>query len=277
MLKTTLPGTELTVSRFAFGTSSLLRVGTARQRANLLAAAYDNGFTHFDTAPYYGFGAAERDLKGMLAAHRDVTVASKVGLYSPGGESQPVSLVIGRKIVGKALPAVSRPIADWSVARARQSLTGSLKRLGRDYLDLYLLHEPDRSVLNSEEWLRWLERERERVRYFGIAVTNDRLAPFLTAGDPLAFFVQTEDDEAGRGARLLAAHGRPVQITYGFIREALRRGQTDILAVLAAALARSPRGSIIVGTSKPDRLRQYAELADTLGPRDDAAARGVRP
>jgi len=272
MLQTILPGTELRVSRFAYGTSSLLRAGTEKQRADLLAAAYDHGFTHFDTAPYYGFGSTERDLRGLLAAHREATVASKVGLYSPGGEWQPTSVVVGRKILGKAIPAVSRPIADWSVARARKALSGSLKRLGRDYLDLYLLHEPDLSVLNSEEWLRWLESERSRVKYFGIAVTTDRLKGFLAANDPIASFVQTEDNEAAQGTGLLTAYGRPVQITYGYIRDALRRSRTDIPTILTDALRRSGRGSILIGTSKLQRLRQYADLADAVGVSDTSPA-----
>src|SRR6516225_11112572 len=105
-----LPGTEMFVSRFSFGTAGLFNVGRANARANLLAAAYDHGFTHFDTAPYYGFGVAERDLRPLLRAHPEVTVATKVGIYSPGGEAQPGAAVLLRKAAGKVLPSLSRPL-----------------------------------------------------------------------------------------------------------------------------------------------------------------------
>lgn len=65
MRRIILPGTALSVSRFIFGTASLFRAGRRSERLRLLDAAYDHGLTHFDTAPYYGFGSAERDLKRL--------------------------------------------------------------------------------------------------------------------------------------------------------------------------------------------------------------------
>ena len=85
----TLPGTDLTVSRFVFGTSSLFNVRGRANRMALLEEAIAQGFTHFDTAPYYGFGHAERDLAPVLRRHPDVGVTTKVGLCSPGGGAQP--------------------------------------------------------------------------------------------------------------------------------------------------------------------------------------------
>src|SRR5215469_7849000 len=129
MRQVILPGTDISLSRFSFGTGSRFNIASAK-RAHLLAAAFDHGFTHFDTAPYYGFGIAERDLKPLLKAHPNITVATKVGLYSPGGEAQSAALVSLRKAAGKVLPTLSRPEADFNVARARKALEGSLKRLG---------------------------------------------------------------------------------------------------------------------------------------------------
>ena len=163
MRQVVLFGTNISVSRFSFGTASLFNVGSAKRRAKLLEKAYDCGFSHFDTAPYYGFGAAERDLKPLLRAHPDITVATKVGIYSPGAEEQPSATVFLRKAAGKIIPAISRPIIDWNIARARDALSGSLRRLGRERVDLYLLHEPELELLDADEWLRWLESERDRL------------------------------------------------------------------------------------------------------------------
>jgi aryl-alcohol dehydrogenase-like predicted oxidoreductase len=269
MRQVVLPETDLAVSRFAFGTASLFNVGTARRRADLLAAAYDHGFTHFDTAPYYGFGVAERDLKPLLRAHPEITVATKVGLYSPGGEAQPAAMVFARKAAGKIAPALSRPSVDWSVARARDALSGSLKRLGRERVDLYLLHEPDVDLLDAEEWLRWLESERDRVARFGVAVDSRRLRGVVESQSPLAPIVQTLDSLAGREADLLTRRGRPLQITYGYVRAAMRDGVADVPALLEAALRRNAAGCVIVSTGKRERLAQYAAIVEAA---DRAAA-----
>lgn len=254
----------MSVSRFSFGTAGLFNVGSAKRRADLLAAAHEHGFTHFDTAPYYGFGAAERDLKPLLKAHPGITVATKVGLYSPGGEAQREAAIFVRKAAGRIVPALSRPIVDWNVARARDALTGSLRRLGRERVDLYLLHEPELELLDSDEWLRWLESERDRVARFGIAVDPRRLKRFLIAATPLASIIQTVDSIEDREADIVLEHDRPLQITYGYISAARRLGPVDVPTVLAAALHRNSRGSVIVSTRKLDRLGQYAEISDSV-------------
>ena len=62
-------------------------------------------------------------------------------------------------------------MVDWSVKRARSALSASLRRLGRERIDLYLWHEPDLRLIATDEWLRWLEDERARVAWFGVAET----------------------------------------------------------------------------------------------------------
>jgi len=277
MRQVILPGTDMPVSRFAFGTASLFNVGSAKQRGDLLAAAYDHGFTHFDTAPYYGFGHAERDLKPLLAAHPEASVATKVGIYSPGGENQSQAAVFVRKAAGKLIPAISRPTIDWSVARARDALSASLKRLGRERVDLYLLHEPDLALLDADEWLRWLERESgERVARFGIAVDAERLTGFLGSNTPLAAFIQTVDSLDEREADRLAEHHRPMQITYGYVSSARKRGvTTPVASILTEALKRNASGCVIVSTRKRERLKSFVTIAAAadagLATRDSAS------
>jgi aryl-alcohol dehydrogenase-like predicted oxidoreductase len=258
-----LPGTDLTLSRFVFGTASLFNVGPRKKRLRLLDAAKDHGFTHFDTAPYYGFGMAERDLQPLLAAHPDVTFTTKVGIYSPGGESQPGLAVLLRKAGGRLLPALSRPTIDWSILHARKSLEGSLRRIGRSSIDLYMLHEPELPLLNTDEWLRWLEQEvaAGRVRRFGLAIDASRLAPFMIAKSPLGPVIQTTDSLDDREADILLRNGRPLQITYGYVSAARKRhSKVDVPAILTRALNRNPDGAIIVSTGRIERLKQYGKI-----------------
>ncbi len=277
MNKITLPGTDIRVSRFSFGTAGLFNASfsSTRERGRLLAAAYDNGFTHFDTAPYYAFGIAERDLCPFLASRPDATVATKVGMYSPGGEIQRPPLVFLRKAAGRAWPALSRPTIDWSVERARAALSASLRRIGRDRIDLYLLHEPDLHLIATDEWLRWLEDERDRVAWFGIAGNHKRVGPFVENVNRLATVVQTNDSIAGREADVVLRCGRPMQLTYGYLSALHKKSPFDAVAILTAALRRNRTGSVIVSTGKINRLPQYAaivKVAEAEGSHADEAS-----
>jgi aryl-alcohol dehydrogenase-like predicted oxidoreductase len=260
--KVVLPNTTLTVSRFSFGTGSLLNVGTSKARQRLLGAAADVGFSHFDTAPYYGFGVAERDLGAVVGSRTDLTIATKVGLYAPGGEAQWTPVVLARKALGRVAPALSRPLADWSVRRARMALDHSLRRLRRDSIDLYMLHEPDPRALDTDEWSRWQEQEKSaRVRVFGIALNTERLRAFIDTGTWLGDVVQTRDSIENREADVLIEAGRPLQITYGYVSGA-RKAPDRPLDVLEAALKRNRSGSIVVSTTKIGRLQQYARALE---------------
>lgn len=86
-----------------------------------LDAAWDAGITHFDTANIYGMGISETVLGEWLATrrHRPV-IATKA------------SFVVG----------ATRGI-DNSEGHLRSELEGSLKRLGRDHVELFYIHRRD--------------------------------------------------------------------------------------------------------------------------------------
>lgn len=265
MRQIAIPGTELKCSRFAFGTASLFNVGTAAARQRLLSAAVATGFTHFDTAPYYGFGSAERDLAPLLKANPSITVTTKVGLYAPGGEDQASPSILIRKALGRVHASLSLPEVNFEVKRARLALDSSLRRLGRQKVELYLLHEPELALLNTDEWLSWLQFEREqgRVGEFGLALAIVRLEPFLSSASLLARVVQIPDSLDYREADLLASDSRPIQITYGYISAARSRGdRRPVELLLRSALARNRTGCVIVSTRHIERLKQYAVIAD---------------
>jgi D-threo-aldose 1-dehydrogenase len=260
-----IPGTTLDTSRFIFGTSSLLSAGSLRTRRRLLETAVEQGFRHFDTAPYYGFGFAERDLASLLKRQPDLRVTTKVGLYSRGGEEQPLAAVVARKLGARVFPGVARPSRSFDLARARLSLEGSLRRLGRDYIDLYMLHGPQISEVAIDEWVGWLQdcRQRGSIRYFGVALTSERLEPFLSAPSALVDVVQVLDSLATCEADILGKYSRPLQITYGYVSSARAAGETrSVQDILRRAMARNQHGPIIVSTRKLQRVAQYGRLQD---------------
>jgi len=94
----------------------------AAATATVVHAALDAGITHFDTAEMYGEGRSEEFLGAALGARRDEVVIATKFLPRPAGE--PYS------------PGVL-------AARIRESVEGSLTRLGTDRIDLYYQHYPD--------------------------------------------------------------------------------------------------------------------------------------
>lgn len=83
-----------------------------------LDAAYDAGITHFDTANLYGMGLSETLLGQWLRARApNVVVATKAGI----------------------IPGPPRRF-DNSSGYLRQELEASLRRLGRDHVELYYIH-----------------------------------------------------------------------------------------------------------------------------------------
>jgi aryl-alcohol dehydrogenase-like predicted oxidoreductase len=252
-----LPGTALHVSRLSFGTASLHHLASCARRQDLLAAAYDHGFTHFDTAPYYGFGIAEEALGRFAAARGDtVTVTTKVGLYPPAGARASVASVWLRKAAGRFLPALARPRADWSIAAARASLVLSLRRLRRDHVDFLLLHEPDFANLDSGAFLQWLghERDRGRIRAFGLAGPCEAVGARID--HPLGQVLQVRDSVERGEADAIVRRGRPLQFTYGYLS-----GSTNVRETLARALRRNVAGSILVSTRRPAHLHELAAAA----------------
>lgn len=254
MNQVTLPGTDLVVSRLSFGTASLHHVPTSAKRQQLLETAVACGFTHFDTSPLYGFGIGEHEL-GVL--HRrgaaGWTVATKVGLYPPGGRTASTLAAWGRKVGGKIFPALSRAVVDWSVKAAESSLSASLRALGRERIDVLFLHEPIPGILHTDEFVAWMTRQKqaEKIRYWGLA---GRISKFSAwASHPIGRILQVHTSDLPT----LKAHGREPQLTFGALSSARHmRSASDIVT---AALEANTRGSLIVSTRRSMRVRFLAQ------------------
>lgn len=265
MRQVVLQGTGFRVSRLSFGTASLHHLASSSRRQNLLAASFDNGFTHFDTAPSYGYGIAEIELGRFLDGRRSrLTIATKVGLYAPSGTQPTTGSVWARKAAGRLFSAWSRPVVDWSVKVAAQSLDTSLRRLRTSEIDLLLLHEPAHGAFDSDAFLYWIQQEQQkgRIRTWGLAGTADRMGPLLW-NDPPAPVLQVRDSLERREADLVTARGRDLQISYGYLSAS--RAVSDrlgIMATLQLAMQRNRTGSVLVSSRDLTRVGQLARTAE---------------
>jgi aryl-alcohol dehydrogenase-like predicted oxidoreductase len=91
-------------------------------------AAVERGVTLFDTAANYGAGHSERILGQAVAGRRDrVVISTKFGYELDEA---------GRKVISYGPEENESDIAP----HVRESLEASLRRLGTDYVDVFLLH-----------------------------------------------------------------------------------------------------------------------------------------
>ena len=129
-----------------------------------LRAAIELGIRGLDTAPLYGFGRAERLIGELGQAARGVTLATKCGLC--WDEALGEGLV--EADLGGRDPQVK---VDLSPKAVQRDCERSLRRLGRDHIDLLQTHKPDPRVPLADT-LEALSRLVEQGKIGGIGLCN---------------------------------------------------------------------------------------------------------
>ena len=95
---------------------------------NLIHHAIDLGVNIFDTSERYQKSRSEELLGKAIGNRRDVYIATKMA---------PIPDTLG----------------EFTAARMVETLENSLKRLQRDYIDIYQLHSPTREAMEKYDWI----------------------------------------------------------------------------------------------------------------------------
>jgi aryl-alcohol dehydrogenase-like predicted oxidoreductase len=157
MKHVTLGTDGLDVSRIGLGCMGMSDFYTGSgqdddQSLRVLGRALDLGVTFFDTSDMYGPHTNEILVgKALKRASDDVVLATKFGVVRDPDDP-------------------SRRGVDGSPAYVRRSIEGSLRRLGRDHVDLYYLHRVDPATPIEETVGAMAELVTEgKVRYLGLS------------------------------------------------------------------------------------------------------------
>ncbi|MCL4267236.1 MAG: aldo/keto reductase [Anaerolineae bacterium] len=117
----------------------------------IIHASLDAGCNFFDTAPGYGHGRSEELLgQALKSVRQDVIICTKFSHYGASGER------------------------DFDVAHMRPTLEGSLRRLQTDYIDVLLLHNPPRDLMDGRTAPQYAELEKlkaeGKIRAYGVSL-----------------------------------------------------------------------------------------------------------
>jgi predicted oxidoreductase len=250
-----------------------------------IIAAYEAGYTLFDTADIYCHGESERILGAVLrevSGMRDRVVVLTKGGIRPAGDPQPNS------------PGRYDFSSDYLISACERSL----ERLGLETIDLYMLHRPDLLADPAEVAQAFSQLKASgKVRYFAISNFRPSLVTALQAACPMplvahqveislskldAFTDGTLDQclieritpmawsplaggLIGNGAtRLLPSQEgyRPEGFLPALEAVAKTRGASRTTVALAWLLKHPANIMPIIGTTRPDRIREAAKAAD---------------
>jgi aryl-alcohol dehydrogenase-like predicted oxidoreductase len=193
--------TGLRVSELALGTWGLSGDGYGpvedAEQERVLARALEMGVTLIDTADAYGGGRMEQKVGRAIAGLGEIVVVSKVGVDR----------------------TTSPPRKRFDGPYLRESVERSLRRLGRDWIDVYLLHNPQAATLATFETIDTLLalKAEKKIGHWGVS-----------AGDI----------EVGRAA--LRRGAEVIELAYNLLHSwDLHRLAGEIMVAGAGVLARS--------------------------------------
>jgi aryl-alcohol dehydrogenase-like predicted oxidoreductase len=146
--------TGMNVSEIGLGAWQLANpdwgVSDRKEALEIVQKSLETGCNFFDTAPGYGGGRSEELLgEGLKSARRNVILCTKFGHTAEG-------------------------VSDFRTQSIRPSLEVSMKRLQTDYLDIVLMHNPSREMMDGRIASQYEEFEKLKaeglIRAYGVSL-----------------------------------------------------------------------------------------------------------
>ncbi len=219
-----LGSTNLTISAIGLGCSRLGSILglTVSEADRFVRSARDIGINFFDTADIYGQGDSERVLGRVLPTH-GVVISTKIGQRFPPAFR---AMNILKRPLAPLLRLSSASSRGLSNQRKRslprnfeptyllKAVDRSLKRLGRETIDILFLHSPDLQTVMEGEAVHCLDGLRcsGKIKMIGISADTDEVVT-AALGDPRVSAIQCRmSDDPALHELLMTASRRQVVI-----------------------------------------------------------------
>ena len=244
-----IKNTDLTVSRFCMGGCPMGGYGWGSIDDDKLVAAIrtalDMEVNFFDTADTYGLGKAEIMLGEALGSKKnDVVIASKFGVRVENGQT----------------------FYDNSPEWIETALTASLKRLKRDYIDLYQIHYRDGKT-KIEDIVSALDKYKEKryISHYGLSnIFEDDIEELKNFKNKFASFQdeyslacrQNEED-----IKKISGNLNITPLTWGSLGQGILTGKYD----LSVSFAENDRRSREIYTNfHGEKLKKNMEIVAVM-------------
>jgi pyridoxine 4-dehydrogenase len=263
------------LSPLGLGTGRLASLGSRLSRRDstlLIQTALDHGIRVIDTADAYGSGDSERAIGVALKGRRreDYTLITKAGLPHV---ALPAALSPLNQ-VGKKLLQFTSPAKNFSKGYLVRCAQLSLKRLGTDCVDVFLLHSAETGETSTESWEALNEiRDQGLSRLTGVSTSDPEVVrQGISSGQvsivetPISLTVP-HAEEIGR---LCASHDvhlvaneclkpRALLLERAAVWDQMRsrhgvKEVSTILLLIAYASAQQGVSSVIIGSKSPEHL-----------------------
>ncbi len=271
-------------SRVGLGCSrfgSLTQPMSQSQARALVEAALDAGVTLFDTANIYGQGDSERWLGSALRG-REAFVCSKAGQIMPAGAASLRLVKLALKPAVRSVGSLRRKMLNrraapyplcFDPAHIRREAQGSLRRLNRERIEGFFLHNPDLDTVRRGDAVGVLEELRQAGDIGWPGISTDEAATAQAAlADPRVRLLQLPlsllraAPDVGAAAERAGVRVLVREVFGGFDpeRAVIRHEAAD--QAIREALGLKGAASTLVGTSKIVHLLQAARAGGCVAP-----------
>lgn len=253
-----------------FGLGRLHHLFSRVQRERVVLGAMDAGFRHFDLAPAYGDGLAERELGRILGNRRaDITITTKFGIPFRAIGEFPMPVYFGLRVADRILKTkfgADYTRRTFTPQLVVASLEASLRRLRTDHVDYLLIHEP----LSLGEFRTmspvWTELQRQqqlgKVRRFGVSGDTRMVLDAEKEGlVPAAAVRMVPMNDVSCALPLSWFQDREVFIfnIVKHLRPALGGGRIETRSLIQAFAKAFPTGRPILATHNTDEMKRMNE------------------
>lgn len=253
-----LGNTDIKVSPLGLGTVKIgrdqqvkypsgFKIPDDNQVRDLFALAWDLGINVLDTAPAYG--NSEERLGKLLPHKHDWVIVGKVGEFFEQGQSR----------------------FDFSAKATRETLQQSLKRLGRDYIDVVLVHSDgnDMDIIHNEEVCDTLLQLKHEGLVRAVGMSTKTVEGGIWCVENMDVVMATYNLVHTEELPVLEAAER---LNKGvLIKKGLQSGHADSSAggggvetALRFVFEQPAVDSVIVGTINPVHLSQNVAVTETI-------------